>query len=1038
MNGQIATYGLTKQQLMLLEAALPEEYELTTAECVTDLIVTDATCTIIESSSLDKNALNTLLAYYMDVGDRLDETVVWLRDAELPKLPSFVMCSGFLDLLTELESILTRAQVRYDTMQMYGSEYAYLPKHAIEESIEADINTALHRKYGMNPDPLIVKRMRQELTALREVNALQNALQDLAAVYELSRWLKAHNIPFFVEYVTASGLIPYLLGITHTNPLPPHTFCPECKKLHWKSGYKDGFDIPASFCPDCGTDLIRDGHSLIWQEYCYGPIPTYGFWLPASTQEQISRWVENHWRKQDWKTAWGAVQRENSRIDVGPFYFIFALDETEIKPDFHHQTVTAEQTGELIRLVGSKWQNYDGIGMPYPKNAAEALAVYELMKDSGTRNKCAKYLLHCGLGIADLICCREDIFYYLCDHGFTEKDAIRGMHRVRKGRGFPFITEEMRNARDKWVLTQCADASHLPSKAADWERLLFQIRCGWAPHPNYYDGLSTGSHQFYFGARNNGKHIAVKMDRAALVFSVRKHFSHGFQHSQTLVSNNELDSLKTSPTKPLEEADPAGLVLLHAFGSTQNLTVAILIDGNCHQNSYIFVLSTPVSLEVDTVHIHIRVLTALQGTVAPGLDIDIGFLVQLADGGGRYLAAPQSLSNILNTAHGYTCQIHLDESFLYAALPAAVALDNGSLKRDALEAGHMERHIPVGGGEISVIVTAAVALTGLAALVPGSLGEFFCFGFQQFVECLLHAAADQLLNLPLEYFLVELYNVVGHGLLSPFRMCVATSFYQRLASRVYFYCLFQFAQLIVPYHLQETVTEEMFEAMVLCAISGRWLVIGTEKVVLPIHVYRLTNPTIGKHQKMIINYNNIRLREDAYSEKDYIIANKTDENLFYLANRLSAIKRWRVPTCLLPLYDEIRETTQSYPHPSGYFAHTCKNHFLDLPIQEIEAECKHWSEQRHTWYQQVIDALIPLLKEQYNYVKTEKDPLWARKYNTRFNLDPRKEKTLNIELWEKDSCLFVMSNDASCDIVLNNAIDAVNAEVVSLNWTRRG
>lgn len=79
------------------------------------------------------------------------------------------------------------------------------------------------------------------------------------------------------------------------------------------------------------------------------------------------------------------------------------------------------------------------------------------------------------------------------------------------------------------------------------------------------------------------------------------------------------------------------------------------------------------------------------------------------------------------------------------------------------------------------------------------------------------------------------------------------------------------------------------------------------------------------------------------------------------------------------------------------------------------------------WYQQVIDALIPLLKEQYNYVKTEKDPLWARKYNTRFSLDPRKEKTLNIELWEKDSCLFVMSNDASCDIVLNNAIDAVNA-----------
>ena len=493
MDHKIAVFGLTENQIALLVAALPEGYGVTDAKCVTDLIVTDAICSIIDTSSLDDGGRLVLIAYALDVGDQMDGTMVWLGGVEPPALSSFVCCDSFLDMLTELESILTRAKVRYDTMQMYGGEYAYLPKHAIEESIEADIHTALHRKYGANPDPLIVKRLRQELTALREVDASQNALQDLAAVYELSRWLKAQHIPFFVGHVTASGLIPYLLDITHTNPLPPHTFCPECKKLHWQRGYKDGFDIPAAACPDCGAALIRDGHNLVWQEFCgYGPIPTYEFWLPASAQEQISCWVENHWQKLNWETAWGAMQRENCRIDVGSCCFIFALDETGINPDFHHRNVTAEQTGELIRLVGSKWQNYDGIGMPYPKNAAEALAVYALMKDSGVRNKCAKYLLHCGLGISDLICCREDIFYYLRDHGFAEKDAIRSMHHVRKGRGFPVITEDMRNARDKWVLTQCANASHLPSRAADWERLLFQIRSGWASSHNCYEGLSTG------------------------------------------------------------------------------------------------------------------------------------------------------------------------------------------------------------------------------------------------------------------------------------------------------------------------------------------------------------------------------------------------------------------------------------------------------------------------------------------------------------------------------------------------------------------
>lgn len=474
MRHKIAAYGLAEQPLILLEAALPETYELVLAECVTDLIVTDATCTIIESSSLDKNALNALLAYYMDVGDRLDETVVWLGAAELPDLPAFVRCNSFLDLLTGLDSILDRAQAHYDTMQMYHGEYAFLPKHAIEESIEADINTALHCKYGTNPDPLIVKRMRQELTALREVDAFQNTLQDLAAAFELSRWLKAKGVPFFVEYTTASGLIPYLLGITHTNPLPPHTFCPVCKKLIWNHTYKDGFDIPAAVCPDCGTDLIRDGHNLVWQEYCsYGRIPTYGFWLPSSGQAQIAGWLESHWLKHTWEEIWGPIQQEGHRMDAGSLYFIFALEDNELPGDFHQRRVTADEAAELIRLVNV--QRRDS-GIPCPETAAEALAVYELKQGGGAWNQCAKNLLGGGLAVSDLICCREDIFHYLCDHVFVEKDAFQGMNYVRKGKGFPVITDEMRIARDKWVLAQCADVNWLPSRASDLERLMFQIR----------------------------------------------------------------------------------------------------------------------------------------------------------------------------------------------------------------------------------------------------------------------------------------------------------------------------------------------------------------------------------------------------------------------------------------------------------------------------------------------------------------------------------------------------------------------------------
>lgn len=109
MSYKITASGLTEQQLMLLEVALPERYEMAIAECVTDLIVTNAICTVIDAVNMGEDALRVLLAYYMDVGDRLDETVVWFGNAEIPDLPSFVCCDSFLDLLTDIDSILEQA-----------------------------------------------------------------------------------------------------------------------------------------------------------------------------------------------------------------------------------------------------------------------------------------------------------------------------------------------------------------------------------------------------------------------------------------------------------------------------------------------------------------------------------------------------------------------------------------------------------------------------------------------------------------------------------------------------------------------------------------------------------------------------------------------------------------------------------------------------------------------------------------------------------------------------------------------------------------
>ena len=66
----------------------------------------------------------------------------------------------------------------------------------------------------------------------------------------------------------------------------------------------------------------------------------------------------------------------------------------------------------------------------------------------------------------------------------------------------------------------------------------------------------------------------------------------------------------------------------------------------------------------------------------------------------------------------------------------------------------MERDIAGDRGKVAVVVTAAVALMGLAALIAGRLRQGLRLLFQQLVQGSLHAAADQFLDFPLDYFLV--------------------------------------------------------------------------------------------------------------------------------------------------------------------------------------------------------------------------------------------------------------------------------------------
>lgn len=63
------------------------------------------------------------------------------------------------------------------------------------------------------------------------------------------------------------------------------------------------------------------------------------------------------------------------------------------------------------------------------------------------------------------------------------------------------------------------------------------------------------------------------------------------------------------------------------------------------------------------------------------LDLAVHLLVQVADRRGACAGAPQELGDVLHAAHGYACQVHLDERLLHGRFPAPVALYDGCLER---------------------------------------------------------------------------------------------------------------------------------------------------------------------------------------------------------------------------------------------------------------------------------------------------------------------------------------------------------------------
>lgn len=360
------------------------------------------------------------------------------------------------------------------------NEYTYLyhmnDPVQVFDTLHDTLRHTIHARYGDRPDDAIIRRISEEWDRMTDTCTIY----EVAALHELTEWLKSKQYPYRIRGCTGSSFILYLLGISSGNPLPPHRYCPRCGAVTWVPSRKNGFDIPqGKCCSHDGARLVTDGHDIPWQTLFgyYGHRPSFDIDLPYELYEPLKREWETHWLRD--KSTFREVEYESDIVDcvrvikLGRLTVCFILNTAS--PDFYKYEYGALERRYMLDNAAGLTEQRDK-GYPAPKSIADLLAGFGIDHATGVWDSSCREMLAEDYTLSDIITLRDDIYHLLVKNGMDKEEAWRAMEQVRKGKGLPMMRLHGITERDMRVLDQCRHIDYLYPKAHAVEHILYALR----------------------------------------------------------------------------------------------------------------------------------------------------------------------------------------------------------------------------------------------------------------------------------------------------------------------------------------------------------------------------------------------------------------------------------------------------------------------------------------------------------------------------------------------------------------------------------